>query len=285
MTTWVLLRGLTRESRHWGTFPDVLATHLPGARIVAIDLPGNGTLNALRSPLRAEAMAAHCRAELGARSLPPPYALLAMSLGAMVATAMAVHLPHEVERMVLVNTSMRPFSRFDERLRPNNCARLLRLALLPHADRAAEELVLAMTSERSAKAPPCGSAEVLARWVAIRRSAPVSRANALRQLIAATRFTAPRAAPIAKVLVLTSAHDALVSTRCSQQLAHAWRCPVASHPTAGHDLPLDDAPWVARQVQAWLGVTGQGVKGPGEKGPGVTDQGVTGQGVAGGQAG
>ena len=114
-----------------------------------------------------------------------------------------------------------------------------------------------MTSERSANAPPCGSAEVLARWVAIRRSAPVSRANALRQLIAATRFTAPPAAPIPQVLLLTSTRDALVSTHCSQQLAHAWRCPVASHPTAGHDLPLDDAPWVARRVQAWLAGTGR----------------------------
>ena len=30
MSTWVLLRGLTRESRHWGDFPDILREHLPG---------------------------------------------------------------------------------------------------------------------------------------------------------------------------------------------------------------------------------------------------------------
>ena len=28
MSTWVLLRGLTRESRHWGDFPDILREHL-----------------------------------------------------------------------------------------------------------------------------------------------------------------------------------------------------------------------------------------------------------------
>jgi len=257
MTTWVLLRGLARESRHWGPFPLAFAGVLGGAasgttQVITVDLPGSGRVNHLRSPLDVPAIAEHCRADLGARGVRPPYRLLGLSLGAMVATAWAGIAPHEVERMVLVNTSMRPFSRFDERLRPQNYLRLLRMALLPNADHAAEELVLEMTSQRAAE----DAADLLADWVATRRSAPVSRANALRQLIAAMRFTAPLSAPIPQVLVLTSAGDALVSTRCSQQLARAWQCPIASHPSAGHDLPLDDAPWVARQVQAWLAATG-----------------------------
>ena len=244
MTTWVLLRGLTRERRHWGTFPDVLAAHAPGAQIVALDLPGNGTLNGLRSPWRVEAMAAHCRAALRARGMAPPYAVLGMSLGAMVATAWAVQAPHEVERLVLVNTSLRPFSRFHERLRPANYGPLLRLALWPQTDAAREAAVLALTSRRTE------AAQVLDDWIAIRRSAPVSRANALRQIVAAARFTAPRVAPVGDVLVLTSACDGLVSTRCSAQLARAWHCRIATHPTAGHDLPLDDADWLVHQLAA-----------------------------------
>jgi len=51
------------------------------------------------------------------------------------------------------------------------------------------------------------------------------------------------------VLVLTSAHDGLVDTRCSLALARAWRCDIESHPWAGHDLPLDDAAWVIDQVR------------------------------------
>ena len=269
MTAWVLLRGLARESRHWGPFSMTLAGVLGGvlggsdgalagtAPIITVDLPGSGRANQLRSPLTVPAIAAHCRAELRARGGSPPYRLFGLSLGAMVATAWAGVAPQEVERMVLVNTSMRPFSRFDERLRPRNYARLLRMALLPHGDCTAEERVLAMTSQRAADE----AADVLAAWVAIRHSAPVSRANALCQLIAAARFIAPRAAPIPQVLLLTSASDALVSTRCSQQLARAWHCRIASHPTAGHDLPLDDALWVARQVQAWLAEVDQGQAG------------------------
>ena len=257
MSTWVLLRGLARECRHWGRFPALLAEHMPGSQVILLDLPGNGRWNHLRSPLSVMAMAAQCRTELQARGMAPPYHLLAMSLGAVVAAAWATSAPHEVARMVLVNTSMRPFSRFHERLRPENYGRLLRLALMPADDQTREACVLAMTSHRLGP-HDAAAAELLAEWVEIRRSAPVSRANALRQLVAAMRFTAPRVAPVATVLVLASANDALVNTLCSQQLAQAWQCPVVTHPTAGHDLPLDDGPWLARQLQAWRAETDRG---------------------------
>ena len=39
---WVLLRGLVRESRHWGALPDLLAQALPAHPILCPDLPGNG---------------------------------------------------------------------------------------------------------------------------------------------------------------------------------------------------------------------------------------------------
>jgi pimeloyl-ACP methyl ester carboxylesterase len=54
------------------------------------------------------------------------------------------------------------------------------------------------------------------------------------------------------VLVLASAMDALVDPLCSRHLAAEWKTSLAVHPDAGHDLPLDDAAWVARQVRAWL---------------------------------
>jgi len=54
------------------------------------------------------------------------------------------------------------------------------------------------------------------------------------------------------MLVLASAHDALVDPYCSRRLAQAWALPIAEHPTAGHDLPLDDGAWVVRQVERWV---------------------------------
>ena len=50
MTTWVLLRGLTREARHWGPLPQRLAPRLGGAPVVALELPGNGSRHRERSP-------------------------------------------------------------------------------------------------------------------------------------------------------------------------------------------------------------------------------------------
>ena len=37
-----------------------------------------------------------------------------------------------------------------------------------------------------------------------------------------------------------------------RRLAAQWATAFAEHPTAGHDLPLDDGAWVARQVGDWL---------------------------------
>ncbi|HXA48071.1 MAG TPA: alpha/beta hydrolase, partial [Burkholderiaceae bacterium] len=61
MTTWVFLRGLIREKRHWGAFPDVFQQEFADANIVTLDLPGNGSLYREPSPMRVEEMAQFCR--------------------------------------------------------------------------------------------------------------------------------------------------------------------------------------------------------------------------------
>jgi len=88
----------------------------------------------------------------------------------------------------LINTSMRPFSPFYQRLRPANYAALLRLVLLQATPGEWERTVLRLTSNR-------GNDEVLPHWLALRQNNPVSTANAFRQLIAAARYAAPASAP------------------------------------------------------------------------------------------
>jgi hypothetical protein len=39
---WILLRGLARESRHWGAFILQLQATFPDAKITLLDLPGTG---------------------------------------------------------------------------------------------------------------------------------------------------------------------------------------------------------------------------------------------------
>ena len=241
MKTWILLRGLTRESGHWGGFVAQFQAAQPASQVIALDLPGNGGLHRQRSPADVEAMVAHCRAALAQRQITGPVHILAMSLGAMVAVAWAVAYPQEVAAQVLLNTSLRPFSPFYQRLRPHNYALLLRLALLGGSAERWERSILRITSNGD-------HTEVLPRWIALRQQRPVSRANAVRQLLAAARYQAPTHPPPVPTLLLASAQDQLVSVACSRSLAQHWQCALQVHPTAGHDLPLDAGAWVVQQI-------------------------------------
>lgn len=249
--TWILLRGLTRESGHWGSFPGVLAAELqrqqPGASLELLDLPGNGTLHRQTSPSRVADMVDVCRDEMLRRGVPPPYHLLAMSLGAMVVSDWMRRYPEEVAGSVLINTSLRPFSPFFRRLRPSNYWPLLMLSLFRISLRQREAKVLSMTTRLQDKPEA-----VLENWVELQRNHPVGRRNAVRQLLAAMKYRASYARPRAPTLLLCSKGDELVDWRCSQAISRAWGVPLRLHANAGHDLPLDDAGWVARSVVDWL---------------------------------
>jgi pimeloyl-ACP methyl ester carboxylesterase len=245
MSSWILLRGLMREQRHWGDFPAELARALPDADIITPDLPGNGQRHAMRSATTVAQMVEFCRQDLRARGVPAPYSLLALSLGGMVAVEWASRYPQEIARCVLINTSMRPYSRFHQRLRWQNYPSILKLMAQGGVENQ-ERLILRLTSRSSDRA------SLLAQWLDYQREFPVTRANALRQLWSAARFRAPSTRPSMPVLVLSSDGDQLVDPRCSLKLARAWQAPHAIHPSAGHDLPLDDGPWVAAQIAKWL---------------------------------
>jgi pimeloyl-ACP methyl ester carboxylesterase len=244
-STWIFLRGLTRERRHWGDFVEQFQHEVTGSRVVALDLPGNGSLYQESSPLCVHDMVAHCRQQLARHDIKPPYSLLAMSLGAMVAVAWSGMHPQEIAANVLINTSMRPFSPFYQRLQPANYGTLLRLAFSHTSAETQERAVLRMTSNLANEA-------VLPHWVSMRIECPVSGANALRQLIAAAGFRAPKTRPPTPTLILASERDRLVSVECSKALARHWQCALRVHTSAGHDLTLDDGPWVAAQARAWL---------------------------------
>ncbi|CAN5471907.1 alpha/beta hydrolase [soil metagenome] len=251
MSTWVLLRGLTRESGHWAGFDAQLVDRLKAfdddLRVVALDLPGNGSAHHRKSPARIGAMTDDCRAQLQALGLPPPYRLVAMSMGAMVAVDWATRHAASVAGCVLINTSLRGIAPWHWRLRPANVPALLRVALMPLPAAAKEAIILALTSHNAAAAQA-----VLGAWTGLRMQHPVSRLNALRQLLAAARYRAPPLAPAVRLLVLASRQDALVDSRCSQRLAEQWRATIQWHPWAGHDLTLDDGPWAAERIAGWL---------------------------------
>ncbi|GAB7526359.1 alpha/beta fold hydrolase [Paraburkholderia sp. 2C] len=244
MSAWILLRGLTRETRHWGALPPHLAGSFDGARVLSIDLPGNGEFAQLRSSCSVTDMVRFVRHVAFESGVPGPYRVLAMSLGGMVATDWAQRHPHEIESLVLINTSMRPFNRPHERLRPRAWPVLMRVAAQWRDARAAEGAIHALTCNNRLTL-----ADDIDAWAAIRSSAPVTRLNALRQLTAAATFRAAAQPPACRTLVLSSAADGLVSPVCSMSVAAAWRAPHRQHASAGHDIPHDDPAWIVAQIR------------------------------------
>lgn len=245
MSAWLLLRGLTRESRHWSGLPARWAATGLG-ETVALDLPGNGTARHEAVPGRVEDIMERLRERAGSAGLDRPCRLVAMSLGAMVATAWAQRYPAEVAALVLINTSMRPFSTVTQRLRPRNWAALASVAVRWEERAHCEGVIHRLTCARR----DTETADVAA-WMEIFRTAPMTRGAALRQLLAAARFRAAPVPPSCPTLVVSSAADALVNPVCSDRLAAAWRVPHATHPWAGHDLPHDDAAWLCATVAQW----------------------------------
>ena len=106
-SNWLLLRGLAREQRHWGRFPQIFSAQLPGVQIHCLDLPGPGTEHRRKSPLSIAGITDDLRGRwLGLREKNPgPWNLLAQSLGGMVAMDWAGRHAADFASLVLVNTS------------------------------------------------------------------------------------------------------------------------------------------------------------------------------------
>ncbi len=248
---WLLLRGMSREAAHWGAFPQQLCDEIrqrdPDARVLMMDLPGNGIRFREASSASVRKTVERLRADLAREGITQPVHLLGMSLGAMVATDWAFLHPEEVCATVLINPSMRPFMDFHRPARPLRFLTLALLSLTRLGVRSREAKVLNMTT----RLLPSREA-VLNDWVTVQREHPVALRNVVRQWLAALRYKAKLARPVPPVLLLCSQSDELVDWRCSRDMSRAWGAPLRLHTQAGHDLPLDDGAWVARAVGEWL---------------------------------
>ncbi|MBJ6139046.1 alpha/beta fold hydrolase [Marinobacter litoralis] len=235
---WLLIRGLARESAHWGGWLKQLQHARPMDRFHTLDLPGTGGARNLCSPTSiAEARE---YAEKQSLQLPRPLGLIGLSLGGMVALDWALENPEDCAGLVLISSSS-GLSTPWRRMKPAQWPNVVRL--MAQANIEARELaILSLTSNR-----PINVA-VAEQWRAIQLKRPVRRANVLRQLYAASRYK-PRAQNIkVPALVLASKGDRLTDWRCSLALAEALKCPLELHPAAGHDLPLDAPQWLIDQL-------------------------------------
>lgn len=257
--TWLLLRGLARESEHWFDFP-VRLSHALGAKVVTLDLPGSGALWQESAPLTVQATARHVAGRLRhVYGVPErPWGVLGLSFGGMVANALASAFPSRWSHVVLVNSSC-GLSPSAERIRPEGALELLRITTLRDVTER-ERAVYRLVSSQSDKA--------LERIVQATRELrhPITRRTVLRQLAAAARFSPssnfhPLAHPLRQhTLVLCSDNDRLVNPKSSARLAAFLDAPLYTHPTAGHELTLDDPDWVVGRIKRWLDASTEGIR-------------------------
>jgi pimeloyl-ACP methyl ester carboxylesterase len=242
-TGWLLLRGLSREQRHWWSFPERFA-EATGARMACLDLPGFGTEHARRSPASIAAITDDLRRRFDAERGGERWGILGISLGGMVALDWCARHADDFAACVTVNTSARPSSPL-ARFRPAGLRAVLGTLI---ADALAKErAVLRVTSEARGERLE-QIAEQHARWTAER---PPSRASVALQLRAAMRFSAPERVH-APVLVLASTTDRLVSHQCSARIAERVGARFVTCDRGGHDLALDEPEWICSQITVWI---------------------------------
>ncbi|MBG7609794.1 MAG: alpha/beta hydrolase [Anaerolineae bacterium] len=244
--TWVLLRGLTREHRHWDDFTEKLQRCFPDTKIITPDLPGNGDHADLTSPASIRDMMLFLREDIASTITSGPVHIIGLSMGAMVAIEWMKSYPQECAASILINTSLKGINPFYHRLQPKNYCNILYSLFSSNIYRR-EKFILKLTSNLYPDTDP-----LLQRWVSYAEENTVLPSNALRQLLAASRYYAPKLKPDVPILLLRSKNDNLVNSKSSVTIAQKWLLPMKTHPLAGHDVPLDDGDWVCQKIHHWL---------------------------------
>ncbi|MBM4281359.1 MAG: alpha/beta hydrolase [Deltaproteobacteria bacterium] len=247
---WLLLRGLTRERRHWLDFPAFFVDHVRGpdagpTDVITLDLPGFGTQRELPVPPTVEGFVEDIRARLQPLVRPgEPLGLVAVSLGGIVALTWLARYPQDFVCGAVINASMGDLSPLWQRMRPHNWPKIV--AALVMGVHARERMLLGMTRHQ-------GNLDQDAlRHVEFAATAPPAKRAFLGQLTAAIKVKAPSSITV-PTFVLTSHGDELVSWRCSEAIAQLLSLPLKVHEgqgtqAAGHDLALDDPQWVCNRL-------------------------------------
>jgi pimeloyl-ACP methyl ester carboxylesterase len=245
---WLLLRGLARESRHWGEFINTLQVAFPQATIHTLDLAGTGQFHHQKSPNTIEEIVAVAREQaLQFGFLNQPVTLLALSLGGMVAWEWMKKYPQDIDASILVNTSLASLSPFYQRLCWQNYGHIIRI--LGARDLFTRETAIVRLISNQSDAAVLSIAR---KWMMIYHERPISFSNCIRQVIAAAKYQ-PDNQPVASpVLVLNSLGDQLVSPNCSRAIQKEFRLLLEIHPTAGHDIPLDAPDWMIEKIMFFI---------------------------------
>lgn len=237
---WIWLRGLGRETAHWGGLPSKLEA-ITGEKVITLDLPGVGRKRGENCSLTMSTVVQQLQGDTNGYT---DIKILAHSLGGPVALNWAAQ-DERVSKVVLVNSSSR-LNFFARGLKWVPVFGLLASFASKATVEERERKILAIISNNRRAA-----AGVKPLWVEVARRRPIALQQFLRQIALGVFSDLPKPIEIqnCNLEVLASSKDRLVSVDCSRKLAEYYNCSLVTHPDAGHDIPLDDPDWLLDQLQ------------------------------------
>jgi pimeloyl-ACP methyl ester carboxylesterase len=239
----LLIRGLTREKRHWLNFPEILEQKLDGGKVCMIDLPGVGSNHSEKAPMTIAATMEFVRKQwLNQKDNYPdlPWRIVAVSLGGMIGLNWCSKYD-DFEHITTINTSAGNLSHPLRRLHPEAIKGILRFFVKNDVYQR-EKFILDQTTNLKEITD-----DMIHQWQKWDEEYPVSRVVFLNQIFAASTFKVPKKL-LCPLTVLYAQNDRLTLCECSQKIAQHFSAPSFSHESAGHDLMLDDPHWVSEQV-------------------------------------
>lgn len=244
ITNWLLIRGLAREARHWGEFPNMLQEEAPKTIVHFLELPGVGKKVNSRSHTRIEDYTDELREEwlYLKDKFPGKWNILAISMGGMIGMDWCHRYPEDIGTLVLINSSAGNLSLPHHRF----STKAMRMVLNLFFKEDYEEREAAILKITTAILNP--DQNLIKCYASYSAETPMKRATFLKQMFAASRFKIPKELKC-QLLILASKRDQLANYKCSVAISKHFERKVILHQTAGHDLPLDDPKWIIEQIK------------------------------------
>lgn len=241
-----LIRGLTRESGHWGEFIPLIQENLPNAKIHLLDLPGAGVYAKNRASSRVHKMVDFIRKDVIESIENDAYNIIcATSLAGIIAIEWTMRYPKDFKGLIMVSSSVGGICNSNERAHRSLRWDMFRILFTRNIE-LRERLVLKVN---------CNKPEIVEKlhgeWVKIQKLRPMTRLNIFRQTLAGIRYRTRGRKPDVPILIIGSKSDRLVSKNCIDKMNRYFGGDLIWHETSGHGIPLDEPKWLSERIASW----------------------------------
>lgn len=239
----LLLRGLGRSKGHWHHFPNQLKEI--DQLVYSLDLPGNGELSKINSPQNISDYTDFLRTSFQKIDHGHgPKILIAISLGGMVALDWISRHSSDFDQVFVINSSAKNVIPIFKRFNLSMLKNIKSIFLSTPYQR--EKAILEFTLNLKQVDDDLINSNIRAV------SETSAFKNYFNQILAASKFSLPKINDTKKLHIITSKGDRLVSFESSINISNFYNCSLDIHPTAGHDLPLDDPEWLFKIIKSYL---------------------------------